>query len=142
MIQSIILAQALSKPPPANLSSMYSPSIRTLNFAPEANIGWRDMPKVAGFNELSLSWFNSTTSGDSPLQSNDPQNSFDYYTSPAGQLDSVATLSLYQQRPVERQGAATEICGGGWNCTFEVSFTGPGYKCADLGQADSGTYSP
>ena len=89
------------------------PSIRTLNFAPEANTQWRNMPKVNGFNELSLSWFNSTTSGNKPLDVNDPQNSFDYYTSPSQQVVSIATLSTYLQAPVGRTNASIEVCGSG-----------------------------
>ncbi len=33
---------------------------------------------------------------------------------------------------VERKNASVDSCGAGWNCTFHVAFTAPGYKCTEL----------
>jgi hypothetical protein len=35
-------------------------------------------------------------------------------------------------KPIERDNASALACGAGWNCTYTVSFTGPGYKCSEL----------
>ncbi len=100
-------------------------SVRTLNFTPETVNDWRKPTKILGLPELSLSYWNETTSN-----LTDP-NFFDYYTSPSQPIQQVATLSAYLQKPVVRGNAAVDVCGLGWNCSFIIHFTGPGYKCLE-----------
>ena len=111
-------------------------SVRTLNFTPETINDWRQPRKILGLYELSLSWWNETTSNIS-----DP-NFFDYYTSPSQQVQQVATLSVYLQKTVTRENAAIDVCGTGWNCSFTISFTGPGYKCAEHVGSNAGGHTP
>jgi hypothetical protein len=113
------------------------PSVRTLNFTPETVNDWRKPKKILGRYELSLSFWNTTnTTNTNP---NDP-NFFDYYTGPSQPIQQVATLSAYLQRTVGRENASVDICGAGWNCSFTISFTGPGYKCSN-GTSDLGSHA-
>jgi hypothetical protein len=100
-------------------------SVRTLNFTPETDNDWREPKKVSGLYELSLSFWNTTSTN-----VRDP-NFFDYYTGPSQPLQQIATLSAYLQRTVVQENASVDICGAGWNCSFTISFTGPGYKCSN-----------
>jgi hypothetical protein len=100
-------------------------SVRTLNFAPEATKDWRTPILISGLNQLSLSFWNTTSRDE-----NDP-NFFDYYDQPSFPIAQIATVSAYLQRAMVRTNAAIDTCGAGWNCSFTVSFTGPGYKCAN-----------
>ena len=100
-------------------------SIRTLNFTPESTNNWRTPTRFDGLPELSLSLWNTTS-----LNVSDP-NWFDYYTSPSPPAQQMATLSSYLKRIITRENASLEICGSGWNCSFDISFTAPGYKCSE-----------
>jgi hypothetical protein len=102
------------------------PAVRSLNFTHEETNDWRVGQKLENLYELSVCYWNTTSS-----DTTDP-NWFDYFTGTSQQFEQVATLSAYLQKPVERTGAAQEICGNGWNCTFTIKFTGPGYKCTEL----------
>lgn len=112
------------------LNETTCPNVRTLNFTPESTNDWRTAEKILGLYELSLSFWNTTS-----YNMNDP-NFFDYYTTPSQPVQQIATLSAYLQRVVVRQDAAIDICGSGWNCSFTVNFTGPGYKCASFTDRD------
>ena len=57
---------------------------------------------------------------------------FDYWTSSSWQTDLVTALSAYGDRVVPRADVASQTCGTGWNCSYTISFTGPGYKCGEV----------
>lgn len=101
-------------------------SVRTLNFTPETVNDWRKPKKILGLYELSLSYWNTTSRNTSD------SNFFDYYTGPSQPVQQVATLSAYLQRTIVRENASVDICGAGWDCSFTISFPGPGYKCTNL----------
>ena len=101
-------------------------SVRTLNFTPETVNDWRKPKKILGLPELSLSYWNTTSTNTSD------SNFFDYYTGPSQPVQQVATMSAYLQRTVARENASIDICGAGWNCSFTISFIGPDYKCTNL----------
>ncbi|KAK2052136.1 hypothetical protein LY76DRAFT_650787 [Colletotrichum caudatum] len=102
------------------------PSIRSLNFAKEETHQWRQPIKIDGRYEMPLSIWNSTKPADS-----EPEGWFDYYTGPSPNFQQTATLGAFLQEVVARKNSSTEICGKGWNCTFEIDFTAPGYKCSE-----------
>ncbi|KAK1968956.1 hypothetical protein LY78DRAFT_727400 [Colletotrichum sublineola] len=102
------------------------PSIRSLNFAKESTHQWREPIKIDGRYEMPLSIWNSTKPADS-----EPEGWFDYYTGPSPNFQQTATLGAFLQEVVARKNSSTEICRKGWNCTFEVEFTAPGYKCSE-----------
>ncbi|KAK3317999.1 hypothetical protein B0H66DRAFT_555941 [Apodospora peruviana] len=107
-------------------------SVRTLNFEAEKAKNWRNPDKIDGRPGLSLSLWNCTLpmSGDNLSPYN--ETFFDYWTSSSWQVDLVAALSAYGSRVVPRENVATETCGAGWNCSYTISFTGPGYKCGEV----------
>ncbi|KAM0561389.1 hypothetical protein ACHAPJ_003270 [Fusarium lateritium] len=105
--------------------------IRTLNFSHERTIYYRDPVKINGYYEASSSLWNSTVVGGEDLDKDNPDD-FDYYTSPSQQSDILAEKTLYGEKAVMRENASLEICGQGWNCSYTIEFTAPGYKCQDL----------
>ncbi|KAK0732084.1 hypothetical protein B0H67DRAFT_566649 [Lasiosphaeris hirsuta] len=107
-------------------------AVRTLNFELEKDKNWRLPQRINGFPGLSLSLWNNTM----PLTGEifDPFNStfFDYWTGSSWQTSNVVTLSAYSTAVVPRENVSAETCGVGWNCSYTISFTGPGYKCEQL----------
>ncbi|KAI8964458.1 hypothetical protein F5Y11DRAFT_355544 [Daldinia sp. FL1419] len=57
---------------------------------------------------------------------------FDYYTAPSNPLNRVATYVAYMGHPVSKSDTSVHIRGSGWNCTYVINFTAPGYKCSKL----------
>jgi len=81
-----------------------------------------------------------------------PDGWFDYYTGPAPNWQQVASLGAFLGDAVSKKNTSTDVCSSGWNCTYEVQFTGPGLKCTDLASGvgkragnltqESGTIAP
>ncbi|KAK8131330.1 hypothetical protein PG984_007768 [Apiospora sp. TS-2023a] len=105
------------------------PGIRTLNFSQEETEDWRNPTRMNGLIGTSLTSWNTTKN---PNQEVDEEDWFDYYTSASKQFSQVATLSTFSQKVMTPNNASWEICGNGWNCTYTINFTAPGYKCTDL----------
>jgi len=103
------------------------PGIRNFNFTHEEMYEWRDPPKIAQTYQIPLSLWNTTKPKDS-----EPPGWFDYYTAPYPTLEQTSTIGAFLEQAVMRKNAQLETCGSGWNCTFEIKFTAPGYKCAEL----------
>ncbi|KAH0562445.1 hypothetical protein GP486_002859 [Trichoglossum hirsutum] len=110
------------------------PSVLSLNFSAESYNNYRNPPDIAGYFGISLSYFNTTDhTGKKP-------GYFDYWDQPSKNAARLATMSRYWRKPLQREGASVIACGPQWNCTYSVSFTGPGYKCAELANGvDSNT---
>lgn len=102
--------------------------VRTLSFSQEATSDWRHIEKNFGLLPMSMSLWNTTTGRVSPQ----PDYSFDYYTAAGENLDKVATWALYSKGAVSDDLAPDRICLPLKNCSFEFSFIGPGYKCAEV----------
>jgi hypothetical protein len=107
--------------------------VRTLNFSFEETNDWRTPIRIAGLNEMPLSLWNTTKP-----QDQDPVGWFDYYTAPSPNSQQTAALGAFMGQVVGRKNASMEICGTGWNCTFEIQFVAPGYKCTELGSGIGG----
>jgi hypothetical protein len=69
----------------------------------------------------------------------DSPNWWDYYTGVSSYFADAASLGIYSHQVSGAKNALMEICGSGWNCTYTLNFTGPGYKCTELA---SGVGSP
>jgi hypothetical protein len=120
----VLTAATLAVEPTLVVNQTVCSSVRTLNFTPEATNNWRYPHRLrAGLPELSLSSWNVTSS-----DLDDP-NLFDYYTAPSAPAQQVTTMSAYLKRVLYREEISVESCGAGWNCTYNISFIGPGYKC-------------
>ena len=103
-------------------------SVANLNFAKESSHDFRDKA-VAGLK--SLNFYNTT----------DPEGKkpgyFDYYDQPSKSARRLAFSSVYMQKPQPRENASSVFCGDGWNCTYPITFMGPGYKCDDIQDAEA-----
>ncbi|KAF4983372.1 hypothetical protein FZEAL_1224 [Fusarium zealandicum] len=126
----IFTAYTLTVVPRRQEMVTHCPEIRTLNFSHEQYVDWRTPIRVGGFIELSVSSWNTTAKLDE-IDKKDP-NEFDYWTKPSQQFKSVVLKTAYTQQAVMRKDAPLEICGQGWNCSYEIEFVGPGYQCQSL----------
>ncbi|KAF4465847.1 hypothetical protein FALBO_7297 [Fusarium albosuccineum] len=106
------------------------PEIRTLNFSHEEIVDFREPLRVKDWIELSVSRWNTTTMG-ATVNPKDPDE-FDYWTDTSQQFRAVALKTAYAQQAIMRKDAPEQICGKGWNCSYTIEFTGPGYKCEKL----------
>ncbi|KAK8044002.1 hypothetical protein PG993_004026 [Apiospora rasikravindrae] len=109
--------------------------IRTLNFSQEETEDWRDPTKINQLIGTSLSTWNTTKNPNLP---DDAEHWFDYYTESSKQFRQVATLATFFQQVMTPTDVAWEICGNGWNCSYTINFTAPGYKCTELA-SDAGS---
>ncbi|KAK4247922.1 Formylmethionine deformylase-like protein [Corynascus novoguineensis] len=107
--------------------------VRTLNFEAEKDKNWRMLDRLNGYRRLSLSLWNSTVA-DSVGLVDTPFNEtfFDYWTESSAPLDLVTAQSALTGTVIPRRDVALETCGGGWNCSYTISFKAPGYKCSEL----------
>lgn len=103
------------------------PAVRTLNFSFEETYEWRHPVKIDGLYEIPVSIWNTTKRDDD----SDP-DWFDYYTGPSLAFQSIATLGAFLEEVVPRKNASIDTCGAGWNCTFTINFTAPGYNCTEM----------
>lgn len=60
---------------------------------------------------------------------------FDYYDQPSQNAKRLVYATMYLRKPATFQNASRNSCGEHFNCTYEISFEAPGYKCDEL--ADS-----
>lgn len=66
---------------------------------------------------------------------------FDYYDRPSQNAKRLAFATMYLKEPAVGVNASIDSCGERYNCTYEISFEAPGYKCdtiADSNHPDSG----
>lgn len=123
----ILTANTLLVEPRTITHSTTCPAVRTLNFSFEETNEWRNETKIDGLFEIPLSIWNTTKRDD-----NSDPNWFDYYTGPSPALQVTATLGAFLEQVVARQNASYDTCGSGWNCTFTIHFTAPGYSCTEM----------
>ncbi|KAK4172367.1 hypothetical protein QBC36DRAFT_304530 [Triangularia setosa] len=103
--------------------------VRTLNFSFEETDEWRDPTKIGNYFEVPASIWNTMRKA---TDSDDSDEWFDYYTAPGLTLAKAPIIGAFMGETVMRENAQAETCGSGWNCTFEIRFTAPAYKCTEL----------
>lgn len=124
----ILTANTLLVEPRTIVSNTTCPSVRTLNFSFEDINDWREPTRIDGLFEIPVSTWNTTKRDDQ----DDDDDWFDYYTGPSPNFQQTATLGAFLQEVVARKNASYEVCGTGYNCTFNVDFTAPGYNCTEV----------
>ncbi|KAF4919382.1 hypothetical protein CGCVW01_v007944 [Colletotrichum viniferum] len=122
----ILTSDTLGVRPKTMTQDAMCPNVRNLNFNQEEDVDFREGRKSNGLFVLSVSIWNTTSTNQSD------SDFFDYWAAPSDQFDQVATSAAFQGKPIGRLEASDEICGIGHNCTFNITFTGPGYKCTEL----------
>jgi len=95
---------------------------------------WRDPVPKSYATAYSLQFWNTTDPNltDTTITPGE----FDYYDQPSDLAKLFASLGAYQRKPIAGSNAAMQICSVGWNCTYAISFIGPGYKCTDHSPSD------
>ncbi|KAF2174976.1 hypothetical protein K469DRAFT_612456 [Zopfia rhizophila CBS 207.26] len=100
--------------------------VPTINFTSESYKDFRVPIKLPdGRTRRSLLFYNTTD-----LQAKTP-GWFDYYDKPSADLTRVSLMAAYslKNQSLNLEDARYESCGGDYNCTYTLSFVGPGYKC-------------
>jgi hypothetical protein len=110
----------------AVLTNSTSCMAANLNFTEESYNNFRHPKNISGFYGISLSYYNTTD-----VNATTP-GWFDYWDQPSKNALRLSVMSVYSNKPVERDDAATSACGAGWNCSYSISFTGPGYQCSEI----------
>ncbi|KAK3903284.1 hypothetical protein C8A05DRAFT_14745 [Staphylotrichum tortipilum] len=107
--------------------------VRTLNFEQEMEKNWRDKVVIDGRRIVSLSLWSSTVTNSSGM-TNMPFNEtfFDYWATSSFPLTLIAERSAFSRSVIPREDIVLDICGGGWNCSYTISFKAPGYKCTEV----------
>jgi hypothetical protein len=115
-------------------NSTICPSVPNLNFSAESFNNFRDPVMKTGGAALPLCYYNTTDiNGTTP-------GYFDYFDQPSKQALRLGTMSVYSKKVVQLESKDDEGCGSDWNCTYTISFQGPGYKCSELASGvDSNT---
>ncbi|PSN68309.1 hypothetical protein BS50DRAFT_492588 [Corynespora cassiicola Philippines] len=119
----------------ASSSELFVP---TLNFTVESYKDWRTpqyMPDGTT-KKKSVMFYNTTD------KQGKEQGWFDYYDQPSSDVTRTSLMVAYslKDQPLNRQDARIVSCGGHYNCTYSISFVGPGYKCDNvaMGVGDKG----
>ncbi|KAI9675957.1 MAG: hypothetical protein M1829_003195 [Trizodia sp. TS-e1964] len=108
------------------VNSTVCPSVPILNFTRESEYNFRDPVQFDDYPGYSLAFVNTTDLRAGP-------GYFDYYDQPSKTAKRLAILSVYSQKAVPGNTAAADSCqSAGWNCTYSISFRGPGYKCDEM----------
>ncbi|KAF2451460.1 hypothetical protein P171DRAFT_425961 [Karstenula rhodostoma CBS 690.94] len=130
-IASVLSPASLTSEITVLKNSTLCPQVATLNFAKEAEFDFRGEGSYAG---SSLVYYNTTNfEGEGDY--------FDYYDRPSQNAKRLVFASMYLKEPAVGTNASINSCGEGFNCTYEINFEAPGYKCdlyADSTHADAG----
>ncbi|KAJ0161213.1 hypothetical protein CTA2_6594 [Colletotrichum tanaceti] len=130
----ILSINTLAAVPGTEAQNTTCPGVRSLNFRFEDSTDWRKGGKIEDLSQMSLSYWNNTSSDKS-----DPYF-FDYYTAPSMNAAEFLHASTYLQRPIVDEEHTFEVCERGWNCTVEIDFVGPAYKCTEVGRGTRGDF--
>ncbi|KAJ4301677.1 hypothetical protein N0V90_003770 [Kalmusia sp. IMI 367209] len=107
------------------------PEVPTVNFTREEYYDFRHENDYAG---SSLVYYNTTNfKGE--------EGYFDYYDRPSQNAKRLAFASMYLKEAPVGVNASINSCGDRFNCTYEINFEAPGYKCdlvADSNHPDAG----
>ncbi|KAI9765905.1 MAG: hypothetical protein M1840_007046 [Geoglossum simile] len=135
-IASVLSPAALTASVEVTTNSTICPAVPTLDFSQEGLYNFRETVEFPGF---SLAYYNTTSGAAAP-------GYFDYYDQPSKINRRLATLAVYNKQPVSDDVMSLNACSAGWNCTYYIKFTGPGYKCEEIANnkdsADSVIYPP
>lgn len=123
----IVTSNTLLVGPLLNTQSTRCPNIRNLNFTGDELEDWRNPTKINGKTAIPLNLWNSTMEKDASSP-----DWWDYYTGVSSYFTAAASLGIYSHQVIGAKNASLDVCGTGWNCSYTVTFTGPGYKCEEL----------
>ncbi|KAF2129263.1 hypothetical protein P153DRAFT_339924 [Dothidotthia symphoricarpi CBS 119687] len=98
------------------------PNVPILNFTRESYYNFR-VTDSANFSGASVSYYNTTD------RYGKTEGFFDYYDQPSKNARRSAYSAAYLKKAQARENAAAISCDQGWNCTYNINFMGPGYKC-------------
>lgn len=118
-IASVLSPASLTSEITIRKNATTCPAVATLNFTREAHFNFRTETTYAG---SSLVYYNTTNfEGDDGY--------FDYYDRPSQNAKRLVFASMYLKEPAVGTNASVNSCGAGYNCTYELNFEAPGYKC-------------
>ncbi|KAF2009948.1 hypothetical protein BU24DRAFT_436840 [Aaosphaeria arxii CBS 175.79] len=124
-LASVLSPAALTTEMKTSLNYTTCASVATLNFSHEAQYDFRDKNFLPG---SSLAFYNTTD------RVGKAEGWFDYYAEPSKNARRLAVTSAYLKKPASHANASFNACGEGWNCTYSITFEGPGYKCEETSE--------
>jgi hypothetical protein len=125
-IASVLSPAALTAGVQVATNSTTCPVVATLDFSQEGLYNYRETVQFPGF---SLAYYNTTSGAAAP-------GYFDYYDQPSKINRRLTTLAVYSKQAVSNDTISSTACGVGWNCTYYIRFTGPGYKCEEIANSE------
>ncbi|KAF1955760.1 hypothetical protein CC80DRAFT_516696 [Byssothecium circinans] len=122
-LASVLSPSSLTSEVRETYNSTTCPKVAMLNFTREAKHDFRKEDEYVG---ASLVFWNTTN------LKGEQAGFFDYYDQPSKNGKRLAVTSVYLNKPATNPDASLNSCGERWNCTYDMTFEGPGYKCDDV----------
>ncbi|KAF2267241.1 hypothetical protein CC78DRAFT_512515 [Lojkania enalia] len=104
-------------------------AVPTLNFTAESYKNYRNATyNRKNVKQRSLIYVNTTDKAASA------PGWFDYYDQYSADAERIALIMAYslKEQSLSTEDARLSSCGGDFNCTYTISFIGPGYNCEEL----------
>ncbi|KAF2188127.1 hypothetical protein K469DRAFT_660660 [Zopfia rhizophila CBS 207.26] len=127
-IASVLSPAALTSEMRTSYNQTHCSSVASLNFTHESTFNFRNESNFPG---SSLVYYNTTdTEGKQP-------GYFDYYDQPSKNARRLTVTSAYLKKPATYPDAGLDSCGEAWDCTYSITFQGPGYKCDEVANSSN-----
>ncbi|KAF6788789.1 hypothetical protein CMUS01_16366 [Colletotrichum musicola] len=111
------------------------PNVRSLNFSHEETDNHITGTKINGLYQMSLSIWNMSVSYDKRHL----PDYFEYWIGASRQAEEVFLTATYSKRPLSNFDDTFKTCEKGWNCTVEIEFEGPAYRCQEISRGVEAT---
>ncbi|KAF2655569.1 hypothetical protein K491DRAFT_692772 [Lophiostoma macrostomum CBS 122681] len=122
-IASVLSPAALTSEPRTTFTNDTCRQVANLNFTRESFYNFR---KEGDYPGSSLVYYNTTDKAATT------DGWFDYYDQPSKNVKKLTVTSVYLGKPATYVNASINACQEGYNCTYPLSFQGPGYKCDEI----------
>ncbi|EQB54677.1 hypothetical protein CGLO_05454 [Colletotrichum gloeosporioides Cg-14] len=124
----ILTTNTLLLQPAEEIQEAMCPGVPTLNFSFEADFHGGDGMKIFGVQQVSLNLWDTKSENSSEFPS-------DYIYTWNGRSDlstQYFEMAMKLNRSLTYFDDNFIVCERGWNCTIEVQFEGPAYKCQQI----------
>ncbi|KAF2800080.1 hypothetical protein K505DRAFT_229565 [Melanomma pulvis-pyrius CBS 109.77] len=126
-IASVLSPAALTSETRVTLNQTHCPAVASLNFSHESVYDFRNVNNYPG---ASLVYYNTTdTKGTT-------EGWFDYYDQPSKNARRLTVTSAYLRKAATLTKASNNSCGADWDCSYDLKFQAPGYKCDEASADD------
>ncbi|KAF6812499.1 hypothetical protein CPLU01_14880 [Colletotrichum plurivorum] len=128
----ILTTSTLTTVPSQETVNATCPGVRSLNFSLRNKIIGQSRARINDLDQQALVYWNETSNNESD------EHFLEYYTAPTGYYEDFFDTVTYLQEPILHQKDVYKVCEKGWNCTVEIHFVGPAFKCSEIIRGDEG----